>query len=116
MVGEQQRLFKTKKIIMKQKCECIYECLGYLTKECKRIEEPKIETLEEAVELFFRKKDAKNCTLYKAAKFGAKWEQERSYSEEDMKKAFEFYAERAICDIKYLDDDFTEFIKQFKKK
>ena len=43
-------------------------------------------------------------------------QQERSYSEEDMRKAFEFYAERAICDIKYLDDDFNEFIKQFKKK
>lgn len=35
------------------------------------------ETLEEAVELFFRKKDNKNCTLYKAAKFGAKWQQEQ---------------------------------------
>ena len=40
-------------------------------------EEPKQETLEEAVELFFRKKDAKNCTLYKTAKFGAKWQQEQ---------------------------------------
>jgi hypothetical protein len=47
---------------------------------------------------------------------GAKWQQERSYSEEDMLQAFEFYAERAICDIKYLDDDFTEFIKQLKKE
>ena len=47
---------------------------------------------------------------------GAKWQQERSYSEEDLKEAFKFYAERVICDIKYLDDDFTEFIKQFKKK
>ena len=43
-------------------------------------------------------------------------QQERSYSEEDMRKAFEFYAERAICDIKYLDDDFNEFIKQLKKE
>jgi len=47
---------------------------------------------------------------------GAKWQQERSYSEEDLRKAFEFYAERAICDIRYLDDDFSEFIKQFKSK
>jgi ribosomal 50S subunit-associated protein YjgA (DUF615 family) len=44
----------------------------------------KRETLEEATELFFRKKDVKNCTLYKAAKFGAKWQQERSYSEEEV--------------------------------
>jgi hypothetical protein len=28
---------------MKRKCECTNECLGYLTKECKRIEEPKQE-------------------------------------------------------------------------
>jgi hypothetical protein len=35
------------------------------------------QTLEKAVELFFRNKDAKNCTLYKAAKFGAKWQQEQ---------------------------------------
>jgi hypothetical protein len=33
---------------LKQECECTDECLGYLTKECKRIEEPKQETLEEA--------------------------------------------------------------------
>ena len=51
MVGEQQRLFKTKKIIMKQKCECTDECLGYLTKECKRIE-PKKETRKEAIEKY----------------------------------------------------------------
>jgi hypothetical protein len=43
-------------------------------------------------------------------------QQERSYSKEDLKEAFKFYAERVICDIKYLDDDFTEFIKQFKNK
>ena len=28
---------------MKKECECTDECLGYLTKECKRIEEPKQE-------------------------------------------------------------------------
>jgi len=51
MVGEQQRLFKTKKIIMKKECECTNECLGYLTKECKR-EEPKKETRKEAIEKY----------------------------------------------------------------
>jgi len=56
------------------------------------------ETLEEATELFFRKKDVKNCTLYKAAKLGAKWQQERSYSKEDMKKAF-YYG--YCCENKY---------------
>jgi molecular chaperone GrpE (heat shock protein) len=29
---------------LKQDCECTDECLGYLTKECKRIEEPEQET------------------------------------------------------------------------
>ena len=54
MVGEQQRLFKTKKIIMKKECECTDECLGYLTKECKRIEEPKqhVEFINENIEQF----------------------------------------------------------------
>ena len=46
----------------------------------------KQETIEEATELFFRKKDVKNYTLYKAAKFGAKWQQERMYSEEEVIK------------------------------
>jgi hypothetical protein len=44
----------------------------------------KQETLEEAVELFFRKKDAKNCTLYKAAKFGVKWQQEQENTANDI--------------------------------
>ena len=48
----------------------------------------KQETLEEAVELFFRKKMTKNRTLYKAAKFGANWQQERSYNEEDLREAY----------------------------
>ncbi len=37
---------------MKKECECTDECLGYLTKECKRIEEPKQETRKEAVEKY----------------------------------------------------------------
>ena len=37
---------------MKKECECTDECLGYLTKECKRIEEPKKETLEEAAVIY----------------------------------------------------------------
>ena len=69
-------------------------------------------TLEEAAERYWAKQPYNEDAFIA----GAKWQQERSYSEEDMLQAFEFYAERAICDIKYLDDDFTEFIKQFKKK
>ena len=38
----------------------------------------KQETLEKAVELYFRRKCDKNRTLYKAAKFGTKWQQEQN--------------------------------------
>jgi hypothetical protein len=37
----------------------------------------KQETLEKAVELYFRRKCDKNKTLYKAAKFGTKWQQKQ---------------------------------------
>jgi len=88
------------------------------------LEEPKQETtLEEATELFFRKKDVKNCTLYKAAKFGAKWQQERSYSEElftknDLIAFYEFIKKE--CDIVnsvgYAETHTKWFIEQLKKK
>jgi len=38
------------------------------------------------------------------------------YSKEDLKEAFAYYSKRVICDIKYLDDDFEEFIEQLKKQ
>ena len=76
-------------------------------------EEPEQETIGEAA----LKYSAEPQYFGKMSGFraGVKWQMERSYNEEDMKKAFEFYAERTICDVKYLDDDFNEFIKQFKK-
>lgn len=43
-------------------------------------------TLEQAAELFFRKKDTKNCTLYKAAKLGAKWQQEQICNSEVLQR------------------------------
>jgi hypothetical protein len=76
-------------------------------------EEPKQETLEEAAELFFRKKDDKNCTLYKAAKFGAKWQQERMYSEEDLIAFGEFiFKHTLLAHAKGVKNLF----EQFKKK
>jgi hypothetical protein len=84
----------------------------------------KKETLKEAANEYSKKKysikygycDEDYYISFLSFIDGTKWQQERSYSEEEVRKAFEFYAERVICDIKYLDDDFTEFIKQFKKK
>ena len=71
------------------------------------------ETLEEATELFFRKKDVKNCTLYKAAKFGAKWQQERMYSEEEAIAFGEFiFKNTLLTHAKGVKNLF----EQFKKK
>jgi hypothetical protein len=76
----------------------------------------KQETIEEAAKRMYGNDEDGYYAQKRAFKIGAKWQQERSYNEEDIREAFKFYAERVICDIKYLDDDFTEFIKQFKKK
>ena len=46
----------------------------------------------------------------------AKMLTDRMYSEEDMKKAFKYYSKRAICNLEYLDDDFKDFMEQFKKQ
>jgi hypothetical protein len=69
------------------------------------------ETLEEAAEKF-----ADDCTLvsdaaaYKGFIEGAKWQQERMYSEEDMEKAFTNGLNRSF------DSDFDRWFEQFKKK
>jgi hypothetical protein len=88
---------------LKQDCECTDECLGYLTKECKRIEEPeqhvefindnieqfdkaiksfKQETLEEASDNAWLNYEHVEGNLYSTSfkngfKLGAKWEQEQ---------------------------------------
>jgi hypothetical protein len=73
----------------------------------------KQETLEEALSEHI--KDIKYPTLIQCAEFGAKWQQERSYSEEEV-----------IDSIKYTIDNFfngkiaglnsKEIFEQFKKK
>jgi hypothetical protein len=94
MVGEQQRLFKTKKIIMKQECECTDECLGYLTKQCKRIQDPKQETLEEAAKVYAEPyrcpatNDNEYCKhdIISAFNNGAKWQQEQLCNSEIIQR------------------------------
>jgi len=39
---------------------------------------------------------------------------DKLFTLEDVRKAFSFYAERAIVDMKFLDDDFVEFIKSLQ--
>jgi len=79
-------------------------------------EEPKQETLEEVAEIYAEPyrcpstNDNEYCRhdIISAINFGAKWQQERSYSEEDMEIAFGTISTNWIS--------FEQFIKQFKNK
>jgi hypothetical protein len=78
----------------------------------------KKETLEEAAKYYahnyFEMQDTNN---YKALKqgfeAGAKWQQEKMYSEEDMRKAFKSSSLTNMLDVY---ESFEEFIEQFKNK
>jgi hypothetical protein len=75
----------------------------------------KQETLEEAAEKYVEINVAKNVAklMYKEHFVeGAKWQQERMYSEEDMLESF---MAGIKCESKY-GKNFEQFIKQFKKK
>ena len=91
-------------------CTCTDECLGYLTKTCKGIE-----TIEEAAVKWIRQ--PKLITEKESFIAGAKWQQERMYSEEDMREAF-----RVGFNVGYNDETspsyltFEEWINKFKKK
>ena len=67
----------------KQECECTDECLGYLTKECKRIEELKQEALEEYEAAIIKFPEYDQFLERIGFEEGAKWQQERSYSEKE---------------------------------
>ena len=50
-------------------------------------------------------------------KQGAKWQQKNSYSEEDLKEAFEScYTPFSFDRIGELEQDFNKWFEQFKKK
>jgi len=86
-------------------------------------EDPKQETLEEATEKYF-KKVGPNICFYDAAKFGAKWQAERSYSEEDLIGNNENSLDTFLLNSnEYTQEDrelvietVAEWIEQFKKK
>ena len=79
-------------------------------------EKPKQETLEEASEQYAKSKSS--SPVFQKAHIrdfisGAKWQQEKMYSEEDMKQAFNvgrLYLGREG------DTNFEQFIEQFKNK
>lgn len=75
-----------------------------------------IKTLEKATEIFFRKKLSKNKTLYKAAKFGAKWQAERSYSEEEVLNILIDFHFKTDIQHKYNPVCIANWFEQFKKK
>ncbi len=74
-------------------------------------EKTKQETLEEAADNWVRKPVI--GTKRESFIEGAKWQAERMYSEEDMKKAFNSSSLTSMLDVY---DSFEEFIKQFKNK
>jgi Ni,Fe-hydrogenase III component G len=104
-----------------ENCTCTDECLGYLTKTCKKVEEePKQETLEEAGEKLYPNRESflhrfQNIER-KAFTEGAKWQMERSYSEEEviriLIKVYEDIGKRKIPNQVVL----ASWFEQFKKK
>lgn len=136
--------------INKQKdCQCTDKCLGYFTKTCKKIEEPKqkwdIDTCRyfdmevgcEREKCICENQEPKQETLEEAAKenfkgeyvcngvdivpawregfvIGAKWQQERMYSEKEVIKIL--LARNADLGIICKTSKVVEFIKQFKNK
>jgi hypothetical protein len=58
-----------------------------------------------------------NIKSYDAFIEGAKWQQERSYSEEDLKEGFRSnYTPFSATNTGDFDEDFDRWFKQFKKK
>jgi hypothetical protein len=92
------------------KCYC-----GHTTTCDCGTEEPKQETLEEYIQSLFTNQDEDDKILFSSLiRSGAKWQQERSYSEEDMKKAF-YYG--YCCENKYgIEVTFNDWFIKFKNK
>jgi len=85
--------------------------------------EPKQETLEEASQKFaYNYFEMNEINHYKALKqgfvAGAKWQQERMYSEEDLREAFKQSRQALIFekDMPPVYENFEEWFEQFKKK
>ena len=121
--GNYYEIIKKYKIIIpseesKQiKCYC-----GHTTYcDCGPLEEPRKETLKEAAEKLYQEglQNDLGLSFHDGVKFGAKWQQERMYSEEDMRKAFKdgswvtSWSDMGI-EMKY--DTFEKWFEKFKNK
>ena len=100
---------------LEEDCPCTDECLGYLTKTCKEIE-----TLEEVAERLYptdygiKSKDIINIIKQDTFINGAKWQQERSYSEEEV---IDLLYKRSIYQDHFESDaEVREWFEKFKKK
>ena len=84
--------------------------------------EPKQDTLEEAAERFYQKglKDDLGLSFHDGVSIGAKWQQERMYSDEDVKSVIEKTVEQCnkMMQESYglLEIDVDYIFEQFKKK
>jgi hypothetical protein len=89
------------------------------------------ETLEQAAEILYQKvlKNDLSLSFYDGVNFGAQWQAERMYTEEDMRKAYFSaiestgegwngeYANGNNPNIEEnFDNEFQEWFEQFKKK
>jgi hypothetical protein len=81
---------------------------------------PKQETLEEAIKREYETRKFNSDFPFdpQSFKLGAKWQQERMYSEENMEMCWNasYIDATALDDINYKPLFFEDFIKQFKKK
>ena len=74
------------------------------------------ETLEETAKRIYGSDSSKDIEYY-AFINGAKWQQQNSYSEEDLKEAFKScYTPFSFDRIGDLEQDFNKWFEQFKKK
>jgi len=95
-------------------CSCTDECLGYLTKTCKNISEPKQETVEEYyLPLIKNMLEYTNDALamrFMEKYYHAKKEQEGSYSEKQMDDAYDKGFKDAI-ERRYSEEEVLGFGK-----
>ena len=82
----------------------------------------KQETIEEVAEKTYQKglKDDLSLSFHDGVKFGAKWQQERMYSEEDIKSAFKVgFSIGYGSDVHAIDEKnrtCEEWFEQYKTK
>jgi hypothetical protein len=78
-------------------------------------EKPKQETLEEAAKRTYQKglQDDIDLSFYDGVRLGAKWQAERMYSEEDLRRVYTVGKHGGVNQTYY---DFDEWFEQIKKK